>query len=151
MKTKKRILFDNNEISFIANNIDFFKKLKNEYELCISKTVVRELAAIPDKNIEFRKQIFVDFSDLEFKFLPDSCFVLNGGFTLDGRSNMGNCEVYNKIININGDNINDAVIADTAVTHKCILLTEDKELLKKMAHNNYVALSLSKLKELNNL
>lgn len=80
-------------------------------------------------------------ADLRAKLVPISVFPF--GKARLGYARLGNGEVYRKILNQNKSNTNDAILADTAVHEGCILITEDKDLYKRMVDNGYNALFLT--------
>lgn len=75
-------------------------------------------------------------ADLRATLVPISIFILNGRSRL-GYARLGVGEVYAKILNKNGSNADDAVIADTSVTENCTLVTNDKDLYARMIKNDY--------------
>ena len=75
-------------------------------------------------------------AELRAKLVPISLLILNGRARL-GYVRLGSGEVYRKIVKSNGSNTDDAVIADTAVSEGCTLITEDKDLYTRMKNNGY--------------
>lgn len=140
---KKKILFDNNAIDTVLKNSDLYKSLIHKYEFYVCTTVIEELANISDNEKEKRIKLFISFAKMEMKFISDSVFILDHS-RLDCAC-LGNGVVYNQVLNKNKSNIKDAIIADTAVTRDCILLTEDKKLYKKMKSLNYKVITLEEL------
>lgn len=135
----KRILIDCNCIDFLlTNEIDFLEK-KSKYNYFVSSSVVEEIATIPDDKKNKRICLFLALCKIGASFLNDSCFIL--GKARLGFSNLGNGTVYSQILNESHNNIRDSIIADTAVTNDCILLTNDLKFCKKMNKLGYAALS----------
>ena len=155
---KKRIMFDNCAVNTIAENIEFYERLKEKYEFCVCTEVVNELARMPDQskdpNVngkEKRVQVFLNFTRLEMKFLFNSVFVL-GHSRLDGFSRLTSDEsakVFNDLRNENRSNISDAIIGSTSVAEGCILLTTDRKFCNKMKFFGYPAQYFEEFKRQN--
>ena len=74
-------------------------------------------------------------ADLRARLVPLSVFIL--GCARLGYARLGEGEVFNKILNSNRSNIEDAAIADTAVYEGCTLITNDDDLYERMKKNGY--------------
>jgi len=133
----KKIMFDSNVFDKLP---EFIGRVQNsagsQYEYYITSIQVEELCEIPDDKQDIRKTNILMLVELRAKLVPISVFILNGRARL-GYARLGNGEVYRKILNDKKTNIDDAVIADTAVYEGCTLVTQDKDLYKKMKNNNY--------------
>ena len=57
----------------------------------------------------------------------------------------GDKDAFNKILKTTRSNINDALIASSAISHEYILATDDNELRRKMKNNNYEVMTYSEL------
>ncbi|MDU0328952.1 type II toxin-antitoxin system VapC family toxin [Paenibacillus barengoltzii] len=133
----KKIMFDSNVFDKLPEFIDRVKNSAgSQYEYYITSIQVEELCEIPDDKQNIRKTNILMLVELRAKLVPISVFILNGRTRL-GYARLGNGEVYRKILNDKKTNIDDAVIADTAVYEGCTLVTQDKDLYKKMKNNNY--------------
>jgi len=133
----KKIMFDSNVFDKLPEFIDRVKNSAgSQYEYYITSIQVEELCEIPDDKQNIRKTNILMLVELRAKLVPISVFILNGRTRL-GYARLGNWEVYRKILNDKKTNIDDAVIADTAVYEGCTLVTQDKDLYKKMKNNNY--------------
>jgi len=138
----QRILFDNNIINEILYHKEVFAKMKKYCEYFTCATVIEELASIPDSKIEDRVKLFLAFADLEVKFVPDSAFIFGKTrLNFGSLSSRETDDVYRSLLKPDGSNQNDAIIGATAFTRNCILLTNDKYLLKAMNRNGHRALS----------
>jgi predicted nucleic acid-binding protein len=130
-------MFDSNVFDKLPEFIDRVKNSAgSQYEYYITSIQVEELCEIPDDKQNIRKTNILMLVELRAKLVPISVFILNGRTRL-GYARLGNGEVYRKILNDKKTNIDDAVIADTAVYEGCTLVTQDKDLYKKMKNNNY--------------
>ena len=89
--------------------------------------------------------MFIAFSRFGATFINDSCLIL--GHSRWDVSNFGDGQVYKEILNPSLNNIDDSIIADTAVTNNCILLTNDTELYGKMKNLNYRAMNFQEFEE----
>jgi rRNA-processing protein FCF1 len=144
-----KILLDNNGIDFILENEELFIKATKKYNFYVCTNVVEELAKIPDTKKEKRIRLFITLCKFGATFINDSCHVLGVGRL--GMSNLGEGTVYYEILNENNSNVRDAIIADTAVTNNCILLTDDTRLNKKMKNLNYRVMKFKEFeKDINN-
>lgn len=132
----KKIMFDSNIFDRLPKIIDKIKdSAEKQYEYYITTIQVEELCKIPDEKMETRVRNIIMLADLRPKLVPTSLFVL--GRARLGYAKLGYGEVYNKILNNNKSNIEDAIIADTAVSEGCTLVTEDKDLYDRMLKNGY--------------
>ena len=143
-----KILIDNNSVDFILENGEVFVEATKKYKFFVCTSVVEELAKIPDTKLEKRIKLFVSLCKFGATFINDSCFVL--GYARIGMSNLGDCKVYNEILNSNRTNVRDSIIADTAVTNSCILLTNDTALYNKMKRFHYSVINHTEFKEIIN-
>lgn len=136
-------MFDSNVFDRLPQIIEKIKNFaETQYECYITTIQVEELCEIPDCKIEIRVRNILSLADVGAKLVPISVFVLNGRARL-GYARSGNGEVYHKILNKNKSNTEDAVIADTAVTEECTVITEDKDLYSRMTKHGYNAIYLS--------
>ena len=143
-----KILIDNNSVDFILENEETFIKATKKYSFYICTSVVEELANIPDTKQNKRVSLFISLCKFGATFINDSCFVL--GYARFGVSNLGEGKVYKEILNESKNNVRDSIIADTAVTNQCILLTNDSNLYKKMKKLNYQVMNFTEFKEIIN-
>lgn len=139
----KRIMFDSNIFDRLPQIIEKIKNsAETQYEYYITTIQVEELCEIPDHKKEIRVRNILSLAELRAKLVPISVFILNGRARL-GYARLGSGQVYYKILNNNKSNTDDAVIADTAVTEGCTLITEDKDLYSRMAKHGYNVMYLS--------
>lgn len=135
----KRIMFDTNVFDKLPEFIELIRDSEIQYEYYITTIQIDELCEIPDCKMDIRKNNFLMLADLRAHLVPLSVFILNGRARL-GYTRLGEGEVYKKILNKNKSNIEDAVIADTAVYERCTLITNDDDLYKRMEKNGYDAM-----------
>lgn len=140
----KKIMFDTNIFDKLNMVINDSKNATDRYEYYVTTIQVEELCEIPDSKIETRKLNILQLAELRAKLVPISVFVLNGRARL-GYARLGDGKAYSKVLKENGSNSDDAIIADTAVYEGCILVTEDKELYRKMKYYGYDVMNLSEL------
>ena len=163
-----QILLDSVGVNIVSENFDFFQEKKDKCEFYICTTALDEFAnmnkidydklqskTLEEQNkyilrqIKKHEQFLVllrQLAQLNPRFLYDSVFVL--GHSPLGGACFGDGAVYNTILKETKGNINDAVIADTAVKNDCFLLTRDSILYKKMDNNNYKVLNIEDCKKL---
>ncbi|WP_339322140.1 hypothetical protein [Paenibacillus sp. FSL W8-0194] len=133
----KKIMFDSNVFDKLPEFIDKVKNSsRKQFEYYITSIQVEELCEIPDAKQDIRKTNILMLVDLRATLVPISLFILNGRARF-GYARLGEGEVYRKILNDSKNNIDDAVIADTAVFEGCTLITQDKDLYKRMKNNSY--------------
>ena len=111
-----------------------------DFAICYS--TIEEFSAIPDK--EKRTQVLMHIFSLEPKVVYDSVAVC--GMSRVGTAVVSEGEVYEKILNEKGDNIRDAIVAETAVSNNYFLVTNDKKLYNSMKRNNYSVLNTDDLR-----
>lgn len=135
-------MFDSNIFDRLP---EIIPKIKNsaekQYEYYITTVQIEELCKIPDDKMETRIRNIITLTELRAKLVPTSISVL--GKARLGYARLGYGEVYNKILNGHKNNIEDAIIADTAVYEGCTLVTEDKDLYNRMQKNGYEVMYFS--------
>lgn len=131
----KKIMFDTNVFDKLPEFIELIRDSATQYEYYITTIQIDELCDIPDHKIDIRKRNFLMLADLRARLVPLSVFIL--GYARLGYARLGEGEVFNKILNSNRSNIEDAVIADTAVYEGCTLITNDDDLYERMKKNGY--------------
>lgn len=142
-----KILLDNNAIDQIANNIDFIKAHKE-----ISFYICREIAEEVSRKSDTYNPLtnIISLFKIAPSYLPNSVFVL-GHSLLDGESQFcdkNTASVYENILKETKSNIPDAIIAATAVSNGCTLITYDSELYKKMKKYGYSVITFEELRDL---
>lgn len=144
---KQRVLIDNNCIDTLGVFSDIYKHLTSQYEFCVSSIIVEELASIPDDKMEKRIKTFIALSKAEVKFVLDAIKIYGvTRYDCCRYADEKTRKVYHEILNESGNNVKDAIIAATAAYENCILLTNDKELYKKMKEHGYAVMSFDELK-----
>ncbi|MGE5579250.1 MAG: PIN domain-containing protein [Bacillota bacterium] len=139
----KRIMFDSNVFDQLPAIIETIKPAIGQmYELCVTTVQVEELCETPDPKKEKRAVNMLMLADLRPRLVPLSVCVLGSRARL-GYARFGDGEVYEQILNASRSNTDDALIADTAVTEGCTLVTEDRDLYSRMQKNGYAVMSLS--------
>lgn len=138
-----KILLDNNAIDLVQKHWDNIEPLKEKHNFFISPSCLEELANMPDQKIENRIKNLIYLVELSPTFLLDSVFVF--GYSRLGCACFGKCEIYYKILNQSKSNIRDAILADTAYTNECYLLTNDKTLYNKMKSLNLKVITFEEL------
>ena len=163
-----KILLDSVGVNIVNENFEFFENKKDKCEFYISPTVLEEFAnmnsidydKLKEKTIEEQNDyilkrinkherfiiLLIQLSKLAPKFLLDSVFII--GHSRLGCTCLGDGTVYKTILKETKRNVNDAIIADTAVNNDCYLLTRDNVLYKKMSQHNYKVLNLEDCKKL---
>ena len=163
-----KILLDSVGVNIVNENFEFFEKNKSKCQFYISPTVLEEFTnmnsidydKLKSKTIEEQNEyilkrikkheefivLLIQLSKLMPQFLLDSVFVL--GHSRLSCACLGNGEVYKTILKETKGNVNDAIIADTAVNNDCYLLTRDDVLYKKMSQHNYKVLNIEDCKKL---
>ena len=139
----KKIMFDTNVFDMLRQHIELISKSTTEYEYYVTTIQIDELCEIPDDKIEKRKQNFLMLAHLRARLVPLSVFLLGRAHL--GYARLGKNEVYEKIINENHSNADDAAIADTAVSEGCTLVTNDNDLYSRMKRNGYNVMKFSEL------
>ena len=128
-------MFDTNVFDKLPEFIELIRDSATQYEYYITTIQIDELCDIPDHKIDIRKRNFLMLADLRARLVPLSVFIL--GCARLGYARLGEGEVFNKILNSNRSNIEDAAIADTAVYEGCTLITNDDDLYERMKKNGY--------------
>lgn len=138
-----RILFDNNIFDEIIENYDFFTNAKKNTEFFVSPSALEELANMKDVKREKRITNLISLVQLEPKFLLDAVVICD--YSRCGCCKISDAKVYKEILGKSGS-IRDAILAETAVNNDCYLLTNDKNLYKKMKKFGYKVLNIEDFK-----
>lgn len=133
-------MFDSNIFDKLPSFIDVIHHSMVNHEYHITTIQVEELCEIPDCKIEIRKRNILMLADMRAKLVPASVCVV-GERARIGYVKIGTGSVYSQIINENNSNRDDAIIADTAVSEGCTLVTADIRFLNKMNSYGYSAIS----------
>ena len=122
-------MFDTNAYDKACENIALIKRSKRKCEFYITGIQIKEVASIPDSKKEKRESLLLSIVDLRPRIVPTP-------FTFDYISfshfSFNSCPEYYRILKESKVNRNDALIAATAIYEDCTLVTDDKELIKKM-------------------
>jgi rRNA-processing protein FCF1 len=133
-RTTKNIMFDTNSFDKILSgevNINAIKKSINlGYRYFITHIQTDELSNIPDNKKDKRAKLVLFLSAVAPSLIPTESFVL--GYTRLGYGKLGTPGYYEKLLNEKKTNIKDAIIGDTAIKNKFIIVTEDKGFTKKI-------------------
>ncbi len=137
----KKIMFDSNIFDKLPEFIELIHNSSTQYEYYITTIQIDELCEIPDSKIDIRKRNILMLAALRAKLVPISVFILGRAHL--GFARLGEGNIYKKILNETGSNIEDAAIADTAVFEGCTLITEDSRFFDKMKSNGYEVMNFS--------
>lgn len=137
----RKIMFDSNIFDKLPEFIGKIHHSTVQYEYYVTTIQIDELCEIPDSKLDIRKRNILMLADLRAKLVPISVFVL--GRARAGYARAGEGEVYQKILNKNSNNVEDAIIVDTAVFEGCTLITEDMKLYNKMRTYGYDVMCFS--------
>lgn len=122
-----KVMFDANAFDNAINCVHAIKEHLDTIDVFVTDIQIEEIASIPDAKIEKRIAVFDCLCDLRPKLIPHV-------FTFD-RINFNHFSFvtepkYMEILKKSGKNQNDALIAATAISEGCILVTDDKEMAK---------------------
>jgi len=137
----KKIMFDTNVFDKLPEMIETLQRGKDHYKYYVTSVQIEEICNIPDLNKERRIVNMLMLSEIRAELVPVSVLIF--GYSRFGFASFGEGKVYEEILSPNHSNIRDAMIVDTAVHEGCTLITEDKDLYKKMTRNGYNAMLLS--------
>jgi rRNA-processing protein FCF1 len=146
-KEKKNFIFDSNIFDKIASGdlkIEELIKFKKKAEFHITHIQVDEINKCT--NIEKRSKLFLFMTKLAPKIIPTNSFIL--GKSRLGEARLSDGIIFEKLKNGNDKNTGDALIGETAIKEKLILITEDKNLRKKVNLQGGKSLSLEEFKTL---
>lgn len=126
---KLKVMFDTNAFDKAIENVSFIKKHLDRISIYITPIQVEELANIPDVKWDARKAAFLCLAELRPLIVP--CI-----FTFDhvdfSHFSFQMEPSYWEILKDNKGNLNDALIAATSIHEKCVLITNDIELAKRV-------------------
>ena len=131
MKTK--IMFDTNEFDKVLDsNIDP-DQITDKYEVYVTLIQMEEIRNIPESKKEKREKLLNTISKLKAISIPtpftwDYFNFASFSFSIE--------PAYWKVLKQTKANRNDALIAATAIHEECVLVTEDKEILRDMKKLN---------------
>lgn len=138
------VLLDNNAIDKLAQNIELIKN-HPEMKFFICREAIGEVSNNKTYNPTYN---IIALLKAGVNYVPNAVFVL-GHSKLDGESSFCSAktsQVYKEVLNKNGSNVSDAIIAATAVANDYILLTDDLRLIKKLVGHDYPFMTFSTLK-----
>jgi len=128
------IIFDTNSFDKILTGeipLDLIKRSINKgYRYFVTHIQIDELSNTPDTKKDKRAQLILFLSAVAPSLIPSESFVL--GYSRLGFAKLGTAGYYEKLLNENKTNIKDAIIGETAIKNNFILITEDKNFIKKM-------------------
>ena len=134
----KRIMFDTNAFDELYKTSPDFECIRKEYEIYITTIQEAEILNIPDSMKDKRAQILAIISQLGAKIVPTPFTWDHIDFSMFSFSSEPS---YWTILKHTKGNKQDALIAATAIHNGCILITEDKDLLRRMKRINEPAFS----------
>ena len=128
------VMFDTNSFDKILTGeipLDLIKRSINKgYRYFVTHIQIDELSNTPDTKKDKRAQLILFLSAVAPSLIPSESFVL--GYSRLGFAKLGTAGYYEKLLNENKTNIKDAIIGETAIKNNFILITEDKNFIKKM-------------------
>ena len=126
---KIKIMFDTNAFDMACKESKLVANSLDQIDIFVTGVQVEELSNIPDERKEIRLDNFLTLCDLRPTLVPTI-------FTFDridfNHFSFETEPIYDYLIKENKRNINDALIGATAYHEKCILITDDKDLTKRM-------------------
>ena len=134
---KKKIMFDCNafdKVILVDSTIDLLISKLDICEYSLITTQRDELNKITD--IERKRKLLgiIERLNMETVYTTPAIYgKVKYGMTKYG----GDKTVFENVIFKTKKNINDALIANSAVRENCIVITNDKDFYKKMKNNNY--------------
>lgn len=128
----KGIMFDSNAIDKIADGtlpIELIRESTTHgYVYYITHLQSDEISRCKDVS---KRQILILFLiESKLEIVPTTVTVW--GVSRFGKSKMGKGELYSQLLNESNNNVNDAIIAETSILEGYQLITEDKQLKKKV-------------------
>lgn len=123
------VMFDTNAFDQASVDIHMFKSKQQTFTIYITSVQVEELAKIPDSRKKIRIENLQTLCSLRPMLIPTvfSFDKLNFNFF-----SFKTEPAYAKVIKQSKGNINDALIAATAIHENCLLVTDDIELSKRI-------------------
>ncbi len=138
----EKFMFDSNIYDKLPEIIEKINSSKNEYEFYITTIQIEELSKIPDSKQSIRERNLLMLAMLRPKLVP-----LNTAIYDKCRYDLvkyDEGQAYEKILKKTGSNINDALIADTAIANSCTLVTDDNaDFCQRVKKKGYQALTYS--------
>lgn len=124
-----KVMFDSNAFDKLlkVKSIDCFRSGK--IHLFITNIQIKELASIPDTEKNKRIDLFMTVCTLCPTIVATTFSYSNLTYS---HLRYGAGEIESIIRKESGNNEKDALIADAAVREGCILVTNDKEIIRKM-------------------
>ena len=124
-----KIMFDTNAYDKARKNISLIRRGKKQCEYYITEIQIKEVASIPDNKKEERKSDLLSIVELRPRIVP---IPFSFDYISFAHFSFNVCPDYWHILKKSKANRNDALIAATAIYEGCTLVTDDKELIKKM-------------------
>lgn len=143
------VMFDSNAFDKILDGslkIDDLEKSKNEFDYYITHIQTDELSNVPDSKKDKRQTLVLYLANIRPRLIPTSCAVWDNSKW--GFSKWGGGKYYEKLVNDFKNNINDAIIGDTAISEDLILVTNDNRLKNKVIELGGKAKTVSEFLEM---
>lgn len=126
---KTKVMFDTNAFDMACKESRYIADCLDHITIYVTSIQVEELSNIPDDRKEIRLNNFLTLCDLRPCLIPTI-------FTFDridfAHFSFETEPIYDYLVKEDKSNINDALIGATAYHEKCVLITDDKELTKRM-------------------
>ena len=145
MELAIKIIFDSNVFDdLVSGTLDISQFNNPRIEIYITHIQVDEINACT--NSEKRAKLFNIMTEIRPKKLATESFVV--GHSRIGSAKIGDGNLIEKLRNENLNRTNDALIGETAIKNKLILITNDRKLKNKIIELNGEALTPQELNKL---
>jgi rRNA-processing protein FCF1 len=146
-KPKQGVIFDSNIFDRLVDGSLTITEIENSringYEYYVTHIQTDEISACGDE--EKRKILILFLTSIKPTVVGTESFIL--GKSRLGFAKLGNAEVMEKIKKENPKHTNDALIGETAIKNKFVLVSGDDRLRKKVVVNGGTAYTLEEFKE----
>ena len=124
-----KVMFDTNAFDKACADSWLIKRHLDKFSIFVTSVQIEELSNIPDERKTVRLDNFLTLCDLRPCLIPTV-------FTFDridfAHFSFETEPLYDYLIKENKSNLHDALIGATAYHEGCILITDDKDLSKRM-------------------
>lgn len=124
------IMFDSNAFDNLKDNLEVILNSKKNNKYYMTYVQERELKDIPKEKEQKMNDIFMSIEALKVKKEASSVFII--GHTPIGSGRLGNGKIYEELLNESKNNVNDAIIGETAISYGFDLVTNDGQLYNKV-------------------
>ena len=140
------IMFDTNAFDYLKENLEVITNSQYENNYYMTYVQEKELKKMALKKENKLEEIFESVKKIDVKKEPVSVFLV--GHTPLGQGRVGPGKVYDELLNDSKNNVEDAIIGEAAISYGHSLVTDDKQLYRKVEKYNINVMTFKEFLEM---